>query len=71
MEHLAFALGLPDPTELRMNNLLAEGDNLLNNDRNPFRGENYTDEIVAELKQWAEYDDRVTAVQQFNAVRYR
>lgn len=68
IEHLAVTTGI-DPLQLRMDNLLAEGDQIyFFPGASPYTGTNPLIDMVATLRASSDYDNRVAAVNAFNAV---
>ncbi len=68
MEHLSVATGV-DPTELRMRNMLHDGDALVSGGK--FEGENPLPQIVEDLKRRADYEGRKIDRDQFNEVIWK
>ena len=65
MDHLANQLGM-DPIELRLKNLLKDGDQLVTG--KVFKGENPIRTMIEKLKATSGYDERQSAIQEFNRV---
>ncbi|CAG7822112.1 unnamed protein product [Allacma fusca] len=69
MDHIAFVLK-KDPLEIRMTNLLKEGDALYPDTSNKFEGENMIPRMLEELKATADIEDRQKFIDSFNNVIY-
>ena len=66
MEHISAATGI-DSVDLRLRNLLKEGDKLLSGGN--FKGKNPLHDMVDSLKSKADFNARCQDIEKFNEVR--
>ncbi len=67
MEHIAHTLK-KDPLQVRMTNLIKDGDPLLGVPGEKFKGENPISQMIQDLKTSSDFDARKTFIENFNKV---
>lgn len=67
MEHIASAVNL-DPLQVRMNNLISNGDAIFGIPGLKFKGENPVQKMIQDLKTSSAFDERKPFVDNFNKV---
>jgi len=70
IEHIAHVLK-KDPTEIRLNNLIKDGDSLMAEPGATFEGENPIPKMIEEMKVSGDYIERKMFVDNYNKVCYK